>query len=128
MTPFGARVRDLRDARGVSLRQMAADLELTPAYLSAMEHGHRSPPNWALVQRIIAYFNLIWDDADELQELARLSHPRVVIDTSGLDPQATEIANRLADRIRTLSPGQLQAIGEVLASGKRADGGETGES
>ena len=31
--------------------------------------------------------------------LARISHPRITIDTSGLTPKATELANRLADDI-----------------------------
>ncbi|WP_416898075.1 MAG: helix-turn-helix domain-containing protein [Minwuia sp.] len=128
MTPFGARVRELREKRGISLRRMAADLEVTPAYLSALEHGHRSRPNWALVQRIIAYFELIWDDADELQDLAAISHPRIVIDTAGLTPEATAVANRLAQRIGKLPPETLRALSELLESGEGGDGGETGES
>lgn len=128
MTPFGAKVRELRDRQGVSLRRMAADLEVTPAYLSALEHGHRSPPNWALVQRIITYFDLIWDDADELEDLARNSHPRVVIDTAGLAPEATRLANRLSRNIHRLDAGALQKMMDVLESGKGADGRETGEA
>lgn len=127
MTPFGRKVRELRDQRGISLRQMATDLEVTPAYLSALEHGHRSPPNWALVQRIIAYFELIWDDADELEEVARNSHPRVVIDTAGLSPEATRLANRLSRNIHRLDPETLAAMEALLSSGKGANRGETGE-
>lgn len=127
MTPFGAKVRELRDQRGISLRQMAADLEVTPAYLSALEHGHRSPPNWALVQRIITYFDLIWDDADELEDLARNSHPRVVIDTAGLSPDATRLANRLSRNIHRMDAATLGAMMDLIDSGKRADGGESVE-
>lgn len=127
MTPFGERVRELRAEHGVSLRRMAADLEVSPAYLSALEHGHRSRPNWGLVQRMIAYFGLIWDDADELLDLARISHPRVVIDTSGLNPEATRLANRLAISIHRLDAAQLAALNALLESGEGADGGETGE-
>ncbi|MBO6784864.1 MAG: helix-turn-helix transcriptional regulator, partial [Alphaproteobacteria bacterium] len=47
MTPFGEKVRALRKARGVNLKQMAADLELSPAYLSSLEHGHRGRPSEA---------------------------------------------------------------------------------
>ena len=62
---------------------MAAALGVSAAYLSALEHGRRGVPSWAMVQKIIGYFNVIWDDAEELQRLAETSHPRVVIDTSG---------------------------------------------
>jgi transcriptional regulator with XRE-family HTH domain len=127
VTPFGQRVRELREARGVSLRAMAGELGVTPAYLSALEHGHRSRPSWALVQRIITYFNLIWDDADELQDLARISHPRIVIDTAGLSPEATRVANELALRIRTLEEAQLTEIAQSLGLEEGLDGGEAGE-
>jgi transcriptional regulator with XRE-family HTH domain len=110
MTPFGARVRELRAERGLTLKQMAADLDLSPAYLSALEHGRRGPPPWGLVQRVCAYFNIIWDDAEALAGLARRSHPRVVVDTAGLSPRATELANLLAERIVELSDADIEAL------------------
>jgi transcriptional regulator with XRE-family HTH domain len=114
MTPFGERLRKLRAERGVTLSEMAAAIGVSAAYLSALEHGHRGRPSWRLVQRIIAYFNIIWDDAEELAELARLSHPRVVIDTSGLSPQATRLANVLARRIRHLDEARIQRLLAIL--------------
>jgi len=32
-------------------------------------------PTWMLLQRIIAYFNIIWDEAEELQRLAEIVAP-----------------------------------------------------
>ena len=107
MTPFGAKVRELRKQRKVSMKDMADAIGVTPAYLSALEHGHRGLPSWYLVQRIIAYFNVIWDEAEEITRLARLSHPRVVVDTSGLSPAATELANKLADNIASMSDEEI---------------------
>ncbi|MEP2828523.1 helix-turn-helix domain-containing protein [Parvibaculum sp.] len=112
MTPFGRKLRELRAARGLTMKEMAAALRVTPAYLSALEHGKRGRPSWRLVQAIIGYFNVIWDEAEELERLARLSHPRIVLDTSGLAPQATELANRLAEEIGEL--GQTE-IADMLA-------------
>ncbi len=106
MTPFGRKVRELRRAKGVRLKDMARELQLSPAYLSALEHGHRGRASPILVDQICAYFNIIWDEADEVRELARLSHPRVVLDTAGLTPEATLLANRLAERIDGL-PAEL---------------------
>ena len=37
-----------------------------------------------------------------MQRLAGLSHPRVVVDSAGLTPAHTELANELARRIRGL--------------------------
>ncbi len=41
MTPFGARLRALRAQRGVTLKDLAAALQVSAAYLSALEHGRR---------------------------------------------------------------------------------------
>jgi transcriptional regulator with XRE-family HTH domain len=110
MTPFGERVRALRAAKGVSLKAMAAALGVSGAYLSALEHGHRGRPSAGFVQQVSAFFNLAWDDVDELKRLAELSNPRITVDTAGLSPAATELANRLAETIGTLDDEQIAAL------------------
>ena len=110
MTPFGRRIRELRSERGLTQKQMAAEMGVSAAYLSALEKGNRGAPSWEFVQRIITYFNIIWDDAEELQALARTSHPRVVVDTTKLSTEATELANLLARRISELTREDLEAI------------------
>ncbi|WP_448205229.1 helix-turn-helix domain-containing protein [Azospirillum sp. sgz302134] len=114
MTPFGQRVRTLREGKGVTLKQMATDLHISSAYLSALEHGKRGQPSPQLVRQICAYFGIIWDEAEELERLADLSHPRVTVDTAGLSPKATELANRLAERIQDLDDGTLERMLGVL--------------
>ena len=122
MTPFGEAVRRLRAERGVTQRQMAKAIGVSPAYLSALEHGNRSEPSWEFVQRVIGYFNIIWDEAEELQRLGGLSRPKVTIDTSGLSPKATEIANRLATSIERLDAATLEEIGRLIdAAGPAAE-------
>lgn len=115
MTPFGARVRDLRARRGLTLKKMASDLHVTAAYLSALEHGHRGRPGPGFVMQICGYLDLIWDEAEELKRLALLSHPRVTIDTAGLLPEATLLANRLADVIGDLDQQTLEKALAVLS-------------
>jgi transcriptional regulator with XRE-family HTH domain len=110
VTPFGAKLRELRQSRSLTQKQMAAALNVSAAYLSALEHGHRAAPSFDLVQRVTGYFNVIWDDAEELQRLAALSDPKVSIDTSGLSPQATELANLLAQRIGSLEKNELEVF------------------
>ncbi|MET3889845.1 transcriptional regulator with XRE-family HTH domain [Bosea sp. OAE506] len=114
MTPFGRRVRDLRDERGMTLAEMAGVLGVTPAYLSALEHGKRGRPTFTLIQGVIHVLGVIWDEADELVRLADLSHPRVTVDTAGLDPEATLLANRLARDIGVLDPEDLTRLCDVL--------------
>jgi transcriptional regulator with XRE-family HTH domain len=120
MTPLGAKLRALREERGVSLKDMAKALRVSSAYLSALEHGRRGKPTWILLQRIITFFNVIWDEAEDLQRLAELSDPKVSIDTAGLAPEATELANRLAKDIGRLSVEDLTVLKTELI--KRARG------
>ena len=53
---------------------------------------------------------MIWDDAEELQRLAALSHPKITVDTGGLSPEATALANRLAETIAILAPEDITAL------------------
>lgn len=118
MTPFGEKMRKLRRDRNMTLKQMAEGVGVSSAYLSALEHGKRGRPSWYLIQRIIAHFNIIWDEAEEVMRLARISHPRITIDTSGLSATATELANRLADEISSLDQRTLRELLSTLpASG-----------
>ncbi len=121
MTPFGKRLREMRREKGVTLTDMAEALEVSPAYLSALEHGKRGRPSLLLQHQICGYFNIIWDEAEALQRLARISHPRVTVDTAGLSPDATELANLLAERIGDL-PDDL--IGKMLTAVKDTTKGE----
>lgn len=123
MTPFGARMRALRQGRGVRLKDMAEALNISSAYLSALEHGRKGTPSPMLVRQICGYFGIIWDEAEELESLARLSDPRVVIDTGGLSPRATLAANLLARRIATLDAAAVESLLALL--GEPAAGGDT---
>ncbi|MFA6967053.1 helix-turn-helix domain-containing protein [Bosea sp. (in: a-proteobacteria)] len=122
MTPFGQRVREHREQRGITLAEMAGVLGVTPAYLSALEHGKRGRPTFTLIQGVIHVLGVIWDEADELVRLADLSHPRVTVDTAGLEPDATLLANRLARDIGDLDAGELKRLAAVLdeAAARRA--------
>lgn len=110
VTPLGAKIRELRVKQNVSLKEMAAALSVSSAYLSALEHGKRGKPTWFLVQRIIAYFNVIWDEAEEIQRLAELSDPKITIDTAGMNPKATELTNQLALKVGGLSEESLSTL------------------
>lgn len=121
MTPFGLKLRALRKERGLTMVTMADGLGVSPAYLSALEHGKRGRPTFVLLQGIIHILGIIWDEADELIRLADLSDPRVTIDTAGLEPAATLFANRLSREIAGLEDRELASLLAVLdqASARR---------
>jgi len=110
MTPLGEKLRALRAVRDATLGEMAAALGVSAAYLSALEHGKRGVPRAVFLELVNGYFNLSWEDAEELRRLAAISDPRVVLDTGGLSPKATELANRLAARLRELDDSRLDTL------------------
>ena len=124
MTPLGVKLREMRAERGVTLKEMAHAIGVSPAYLSALEHGKRGAPTWFLVQRIIVFFNIIWDDAEELCRLAQSSDPRIKIDTSGAIPESTAFANLLARSVGDLDAddfARMTAIVEAAQSRRPRD-------
>jgi transcriptional regulator with XRE-family HTH domain len=124
MTPFGEKLREIRAARGMALKDMAAGLQVSPAYLSAMEHGRRGKPSRRFVHRVCQFLGIIWDEAEELQRLADLSHPRVVVDTAGLSAKATLFANKLAGRIGDLDEDLLERLLQQIDPAERASTAE----
>ncbi|MBL4693426.1 MAG: helix-turn-helix transcriptional regulator [Magnetovibrio sp.] len=126
MTPFGQKMRALRSAKGVTQKEMAQLLGVSAAYLSALEHGNRGRPGPGLIMQICEYFELIWDQADEVKRLALLSHPRVTVDTSGLSSMATELANELAGSIGQLDdPTIAWILDEIRAQKEHKSQGPT---
>ena len=122
MTPFGQKLREIRSERNLALKDMAVGLQVSPAYLSAMEHGHRGKPSRRFVHRVCQYLGIIWDEAEELQRLADLSHPRVVVDTAGLSPAATQLANRLAEVIGELDEETIARLTSELGPARQTEG------
>ncbi len=120
MTPFGQAMRELRRQKGITQRALAEAIGVTPAYLSALEHGKRGRPTFELLQRIAGFFNVIWDEAEELFLLAQTSDPKVVLDTAGLPPAYTAFANHLAKRIRTLPPDMIDELSMLLEKARPA--------
>lgn len=114
MTPLGEKLRALRAERGMLLKDMAAALEISPAYLSALEHGRRGAASAGLIHQICQIFDLIWDDADELNALARQSRPRLRLNSAGLTAAQTALANRLVKEFRNLDDETIKAIQTVL--------------
>lgn len=114
MTPLGIHLRQWRHRRRITQKQMAKAIGVSPAYLSALERGNKGTASFDLLQRIITYLNIIWDDAEKLQEIASLSNPKITINTQNLSPTATQFANRLAQVIKNLDDKTLQKLLETI--------------
>ena len=57
-TEFGQYLRSVRQAKKISIRQLAKSVSKTPTYISDIEKGNNKPPERELLDRIIATLHL----------------------------------------------------------------------
>ena len=114
MTPFGLKIKSLRKEKKVSITELAKALKISTAYLSMLENGKRGKPPDGMVELICAYFDLIWDDAEELKDLAKVSDTNVQINTKLLSINATMLTNVLKNNIKWLTNKQLIKLTEII--------------
>ena len=112
MTKFGIFVRKLRLDKGIRLRDMAKDLGISPAYLSAMETGHKDIPD-SLADKISSVYNLSIEQIKELKHSIILSKQKICI-TTGQIAWKNEIVSKLREKLDNLSEEQQFKIIEVL--------------
>ena len=121
MTPFGLKMRALREERGLTQQHQAEYLGVSKAYISALETGSRGRPSGPFVDQICAWLGLIWDDAEALQALAAMSHPKPTIDVRKCSADAVYLANLLAQNIHRLDAGQCNEVSAVVERQLRSE-------
>ena len=114
MTPFGFKLKSIRKEKKISISELAKSLKISTAYLSMLENGKRGNPPDGMVELICAYFGLIWDDAEELKDLAKISDINVQINTKNQGINATTLTNVLKNNIRWLTNKQLIELCEII--------------
>ena len=114
MTPFGFKLKSLRKEKAVSITELSKALKISTAYLSMLENGKRGKPADGMVELICAHFGLIWEDAEALKDLAKISDINVQINTKLLSINATMLTNVLKNNIRWLTNKQLIELCETI--------------
>ena len=114
MTPFGLKMRALREERGLTQQNQADYLGVSKAYISALETGSRGRPSGPLVDQICAWLGLIWDDAEALKLLAALSHPKPTIDARKCGADKVYLANLLAQNIHRFDDRQCNELIAII--------------
>jgi hypothetical protein len=111
ITEFGKAVRKARiDADNVTLGSMAAELNTTPSFLSALEMGRKKIPNdW--VERIESFFRKRGISGLRLRELADLANKSVSL--QGLSPAQQMLVAGFA-RVN-LDQVELENLKQLLA-------------
>ena len=110
MTPFGIKLKYMREQRHKSLKELSKALKVSIAYLSMLENGKRGRPADGLIELICSYFNLSWEEADELKFLAQHSDINTKMNSQKLSLNATMLTNVLKNNIKWLADEQLKQL------------------
>lgn len=70
---FGSFLREKRMARGLTLRGMAAKLDLSPVYMSNIENDRRPAPTRAYLERLEQELHLNKAETEQMLDLAAKS-------------------------------------------------------
>ena len=110
MTPFGIKLKHIRVQRHKSLKDLSRALKVSIAYVSMLENGKRGRPADGLIELICSYFNLSWEEADELKFLAKHSDINTKMNSEKLSLNATMLTNVLKNNIKWLTEEQLKNL------------------
>ncbi|SEB01748.1 Helix-turn-helix domain-containing protein [Pseudobutyrivibrio sp. ACV-2] len=67
---FGKYVEKKRKAKNMTLRGLAAELEIAPAYMSDIEKGHRYPPDKNKLEKMAEILELNEKEKNDMYDLA----------------------------------------------------------
>lgn len=112
MTNIGKELRKLRIDEDERLLDMSKRLEKSPAFISAVERGSKSPPS-GFEELVISVYNLVGEAATSLRSAADRSRKSFTVKASS--PLARDTAGLMARRMDTLSEDELKSIFEILS-------------
>lgn len=123
---FGEFVKDKRMEKGISLRKLAEELDIVPAYMSDIEKGRRYPPDKEKIYKIAEVLTLDQEETDTLFDLAAYSR------ANGVSPDLSDYVMGV-DNLRTalrkardINAGEddWQRIIDMLEAEKKDGGNE----
>ena len=110
MTPFGIKLKHIREQKHKSLKDLSKALKVSIPYVSMLENGKRGRPADGLIELICSYFKLSWEEADELKFLAKHSDINTKMNSEKLSLNATMLTNVLKNNIKWLNEEQLKNL------------------
>lgn len=121
-TQFGKLLRKIRIDQGLLLKNMADALEVSSAYLSAVETG-KKPLSEDLVERTAKYlgYEKGSHDYETLQDAASISRGEVKMTTIGMTPKHQETALAFARHFENLQSKDLEQVLGMLRSAKKKE-------
>jgi len=100
MKSFGEMIRELRESKGLLLRELAAQLEIDPSFLSRVENGTKRPTR----NQVVQLASILQQDKDAL--LIQYLGERVVYQLKDEDDLAIDAIMVAEKRIRYVTSNQ----------------------
>lgn len=117
VSKFGICLRKFRNETGESLRTMADKLDISAAFLSAMEVGRKFVP-MEYAKKINEVYHLSEEQYIELYEAIVETNQHVDIEIAKMNEAQKEISMTFARKIENADPELLEKLRKVLEEGK----------
>ena len=114
-TRLGDLIRSIRMKAEISLRKMASDLGVSPAFLSAVENGKKKMPD-AWLSLIPETFNLPADEIEEFKDVAYESFDTVAVNIANASEANKKLAIRFARRFEDIDEKTSEELLSILES------------
>lgn len=109
LTNFGKALRKIRIDNDELLKDMASKLDVTVAYLSAVENGTREVPDrW--IDTLVKEYGLNERETRDLQAYAYEKKDSLRIDLSGIEQEEKELALAFARTFKHFSDNELRTL------------------
>ena len=117
LTQFGKELRKIRIENDQILKNMADKLNVTAAYLSAVENGNRKvPDSW--INIIAKEYDLSDENVKNLQRLAYENRNDINVSFDNTNNQETNLALSFARKFKNLNDNQIEEIQKILDNTK----------
>ena len=118
LTKFGKKLRALRLENDQRLKDMADKLEVTAAYLSAVENGKKNiPAQWR--DKIVKAYKLSEEKSLELMDAINKSKTEIRINLSKHSEQDRNLAIAFAREFDSLNSEQKKEIFKMLSAERK---------
>ncbi|MBR6096833.1 MAG: helix-turn-helix domain-containing protein [Oscillospiraceae bacterium] len=118
MTSIGRALRQMRFDRQELLKDMAAKLEVSSAFLSAIENGRKKVPA-NFIDKVCKVYNLNDTERALLIDAVNMSTTEIKINLTSLSPSQHEAALSFAKALNGLTDSQVQEIMRVFEKRKK---------
>lgn len=114
-TQFGKELKKLRIDLGITLMDMAQKVEVSAAFLSAIETGRKRVPDGTL-DVLAARFPQIASERNKYEVLINQARREVSVSLHNATYEDAQLATALARRFNTLSAEDKQQIRNLVAT------------